>query len=188
MPNGMRWVGLYVHAHARAVAVFDDVTGEVMTRRVGGRCPSPPRPGCSRHAREITSTSNVLVRAFVIDRGQSLSHLTGYEQVPTVSPSPPPVRRSPRLPRRQLSPPRPGRGEFRARRRRAVDRAWVATRPGGCQGDRVATGCRVAGAIVRPGPPSGAYNKAETGARGQQGADREPVEPESHDGRLEAGG
>jgi transposase len=37
MPNGMRWVGLDVHAHASAVAVFDDVTGEVITRRVVGR-------------------------------------------------------------------------------------------------------------------------------------------------------
>src|SRR3954454_4049975 len=37
MPNGMRWVGLDVHAHASAVAVFDDVTGEVITRRVCGR-------------------------------------------------------------------------------------------------------------------------------------------------------
>src|SRR3954453_11314515 len=37
MPNGMRWVGLDVHAHTSTVAVFDDVTGEVMTRRVNGR-------------------------------------------------------------------------------------------------------------------------------------------------------
>ena len=37
MPNGMRWVGLDVHAHASAVAVFDDVIGEVITRRVTGR-------------------------------------------------------------------------------------------------------------------------------------------------------
>jgi transposase len=37
MPNGMRWVGLDVHAHASSVAVFDDVTGEVITRRVTGR-------------------------------------------------------------------------------------------------------------------------------------------------------
>jgi transposase len=37
MPNGMRWVGLDVHAHASAVAVFDDVTGEVVTCRVSGR-------------------------------------------------------------------------------------------------------------------------------------------------------
>ena len=39
MPNGMRWVGLDVHAHASAVAVFDDRTGEVITRRVVGRPP-----------------------------------------------------------------------------------------------------------------------------------------------------
>ena len=37
MPNGMRWVGLDVHANASIVAVFDDVTGEVITRRVSGR-------------------------------------------------------------------------------------------------------------------------------------------------------
>src|SRR5688572_13649274 len=37
MPNGMRWVGLDVHAHASAVAVFDDISGEVITRRVNGR-------------------------------------------------------------------------------------------------------------------------------------------------------
>src|SRR5919198_5577386 len=37
MPNGMRWVGLDVHARVSTVAVFDDVTGEVITRRVSGR-------------------------------------------------------------------------------------------------------------------------------------------------------
>jgi transposase len=37
MPNGMRWVGLDVHAHASTLAVFDDATGEVITRRVVGR-------------------------------------------------------------------------------------------------------------------------------------------------------
>lgn len=37
MPNGMRWVGLDVHAHATAMAVFDDATGEVITRRIPGR-------------------------------------------------------------------------------------------------------------------------------------------------------
>jgi transposase len=37
MPNGMRWVGLDVHGHASTLAVFDDVTGEVVTRRVNGR-------------------------------------------------------------------------------------------------------------------------------------------------------
>ena len=47
MPNGMRWVGLDVHAHASAVAVFDDVTGEVITRRVVGR----PLEGAGRVAR-----------------------------------------------------------------------------------------------------------------------------------------
>ncbi len=36
MPNGMRWVGLDVHAHASTVAVFDGATG-VVTRRVAGR-------------------------------------------------------------------------------------------------------------------------------------------------------
>src|ERR671918_1476370 len=37
MPNGMRWVGLDVHANASTLAVFDDATGEVITRRVNGR-------------------------------------------------------------------------------------------------------------------------------------------------------
>ena len=37
MPNGMRWVGLDVHAHASSVAIFDDASGEVITRRVNGR-------------------------------------------------------------------------------------------------------------------------------------------------------
>jgi transposase len=37
MPNGMRWVGLDVHAHTSAVAVIDDVSAEVITRRVNGR-------------------------------------------------------------------------------------------------------------------------------------------------------
>jgi hypothetical protein len=37
MPNGIGWVGLDVHAHATRLAVFEDVTGEVITRRVVGR-------------------------------------------------------------------------------------------------------------------------------------------------------
>ncbi len=37
MSNGMRWVGLDVHAQASTLAVFDDATGEVITRRVAGR-------------------------------------------------------------------------------------------------------------------------------------------------------
>ena len=36
-PSGMRWVGLDLHAHASAMAVFDDVRGEVITRRVIGQ-------------------------------------------------------------------------------------------------------------------------------------------------------
>jgi transposase len=40
MPNGMRWVGLDVHTHATMLAVFDDSTGEVITRRVVGRPPA----------------------------------------------------------------------------------------------------------------------------------------------------
>ena len=37
MPDGIRWVGLDVHARESTVAVFDQSTGEVMTRRVVGR-------------------------------------------------------------------------------------------------------------------------------------------------------
>jgi transposase len=37
MPEGMRWVGLDVHALQSTLAVFDDVTGEVLARRVPGR-------------------------------------------------------------------------------------------------------------------------------------------------------
>jgi transposase len=37
MPEGMRWVGLDVHANQTAGAVFDDATGEVVSRRLMGR-------------------------------------------------------------------------------------------------------------------------------------------------------
>ena len=37
MPDGIRWVGLDVHARESTVAVFDQATGEVVTRRVVGR-------------------------------------------------------------------------------------------------------------------------------------------------------
>jgi transposase len=37
MANGTRWVGLDVHAGQTACAVFDDATGEVVSRRVIGR-------------------------------------------------------------------------------------------------------------------------------------------------------
>ena len=37
MPDGIRWVGLDVHARASVVAIFDQAMGEVVTRRVAGR-------------------------------------------------------------------------------------------------------------------------------------------------------
>jgi transposase len=37
MPEGMRWVGLDVHASQSACAVFDSATGEVVSRRIMGR-------------------------------------------------------------------------------------------------------------------------------------------------------
>jgi transposase len=37
MPEGMRWVGLDVHAYETACAIFDGATGEVESRRFSGR-------------------------------------------------------------------------------------------------------------------------------------------------------
>jgi transposase len=37
MPDGIRWVGVDVHARESTLAVFDQATGEVVTRRVVGR-------------------------------------------------------------------------------------------------------------------------------------------------------
>jgi len=37
MADGIRWVGLDVHAHESTIAIFDQGTGEVTTRRVFGR-------------------------------------------------------------------------------------------------------------------------------------------------------
>ena len=37
MPEGIRWVGLDVHARESTLAIFDQATGEVITRRVVGR-------------------------------------------------------------------------------------------------------------------------------------------------------
>jgi hypothetical protein len=37
MPDGIRWVGLDVHARESTIAIFDQATGEVVTRRVVGR-------------------------------------------------------------------------------------------------------------------------------------------------------
>jgi len=52
MPDGIRWVGLDVHARESTLAVFDAATGEVVTRRVVGRphellpaLGQVPRPG-----------------------------------------------------------------------------------------------------------------------------------------------
>jgi transposase len=37
MPDGIRWVGLDVHARESTFAIFDQGTGELTTRRVVGR-------------------------------------------------------------------------------------------------------------------------------------------------------
>jgi transposase len=37
MPDGIRWVGLDVHAHESTIAIFDQGTGELSTARVVGR-------------------------------------------------------------------------------------------------------------------------------------------------------
>ncbi len=37
MPDGIRWVGLDVHAHESTIAIFDHATGELTTKRVVGR-------------------------------------------------------------------------------------------------------------------------------------------------------
>jgi transposase len=37
MADGIRWVGLDVHAHESTIAIFDQATGELTTRRVVGR-------------------------------------------------------------------------------------------------------------------------------------------------------
>jgi transposase len=37
MPDGIRWVGLDVHARESTFAVFDQDSGEVITKRVVGR-------------------------------------------------------------------------------------------------------------------------------------------------------
>jgi hypothetical protein len=37
MADGIRWVGLDVHAHESTIAIFDQATGEVITERVVGR-------------------------------------------------------------------------------------------------------------------------------------------------------
>jgi hypothetical protein len=63
MPDGIRWVGLDVHARESTFAIFDQATGEVSTKRVTGRphgllpwlCPvERPRGWCMRPARPGT--------------------------------------------------------------------------------------------------------------------------------------
>ena len=52
MPDGIRWVGLDVHAHESTLAIFDQATGEVTTKRVDRVKTDkrlrrdPPGPGC----------------------------------------------------------------------------------------------------------------------------------------------
>jgi hypothetical protein len=55
MPDGIRWVGLDVHARESTVAVFDQATGEVSARRGGGRAPEllPWLRGIARPARMV---------------------------------------------------------------------------------------------------------------------------------------
>ena len=43
MPDGIRWVGLDVHARESTLAIFDQASGEVTTKRVMGR-PHEPLP------------------------------------------------------------------------------------------------------------------------------------------------
>ena len=55
MTDGIRWVGLDVHAHEWTIAIFDQDTGELITRRVVGR-PHELLPwlrGVSRPARIV---------------------------------------------------------------------------------------------------------------------------------------
>src|ERR1035437_5363224 len=42
MPDGIRWVGLDAHARESTFAIFDQGTGELTTRRGGGRPRAPP--------------------------------------------------------------------------------------------------------------------------------------------------
>ena len=55
MPDGIRWVGLDVHARESTVAVFDQGTGEVVTGRVVGRTHELPPwlRGVARPARTV---------------------------------------------------------------------------------------------------------------------------------------
>ena len=59
MPDGIRWVGLDVHARESTLAVFGQATGEVVTRRVVGR-PHELLPwlrGVARPARRVAGSA-----------------------------------------------------------------------------------------------------------------------------------
>src|SRR5437764_1311648 len=65
MPDGIRWVGLDVHARESTLAVFDQATGEVLTRRVVGRphellpvLREIPRPATMASARRSRASSS----------------------------------------------------------------------------------------------------------------------------------
>jgi transposase len=55
MAHGIRWVGLDVHAHESTIAIFDQDTGELTTKRVVGRPHEllPSLRGVSRPARAV---------------------------------------------------------------------------------------------------------------------------------------
>jgi len=59
--HGIRWVRLDVHARESTIAVFDQATGEVSTRRVVGR-PQQLLPGCSRSHRRAGRQHDVSVQ------------------------------------------------------------------------------------------------------------------------------
>jgi hypothetical protein len=64
MPDGIRWVGLDVHARESTLAVFDQASGEVFMRRVVGRPHGkPPRLRSSPH----TCLSGHIAHARVCD-------------------------------------------------------------------------------------------------------------------------
>jgi transposase len=65
MPNGMRWVGLDVHAHVSAVAVLDDVAGKVIApglRPAVGSARGAARASALRAVYEAGPTGYGLVR------------------------------------------------------------------------------------------------------------------------------
>jgi hypothetical protein len=65
MPDGIRWVGLDVHAHESTIAIFEQGTGELTSRRVVGR-PHELMPwlrGVARPARMVYEAGADRLRA-----------------------------------------------------------------------------------------------------------------------------